>query len=194
MGPGPARAIRRFDFYRSRQRIRAAQATLPLEGVTATAAAARFNSADLAEGTTMKNIFSKLSTVVLVAAGLAGCAMGAGPDVDSDGDGLTDAKELEFNTDPNDVDTDDDGVWDGHEHESGMNPRSSDTDGDGLWDGDEDVDGDGICERDDTEYDHGGYGGYGGEHGGYGGADDGDHHGPRPPAGGPDDEDGPDFH
>ena len=50
-----------------------------------------------------------------------------GGTVDTDGDGLSDAAEINFGSDPNDADTDDDGLPDGEE----PNPRS-DTDGDGL--------------------------------------------------------------
>ncbi len=60
--------------------------------------------------------------------------------VDTDGDGLGDALELNIGTDPNDADTDDDGVIDGKE----PNP-TDDTDGDGLINAlDPDSDGDGL--------------------------------------------------
>jgi hypothetical protein len=58
--------------------------------------------------------------------------------VDSDGDGLEDAIELELGTDPADTDTDDDGASDGNEyyvHATGT--RNPDSDGDGVPDGDE---------------------------------------------------------
>ncbi|GGM49609.1 hypothetical protein [Haloarcula argentinensis] len=57
---------------------------------------------------------------------------------DSDGDGLTDSREQELNTDPNDNDTDSDQLNDSEEVEVyGTNPTESDTDGDGLTDGEE---------------------------------------------------------
>ncbi|HYP60894.1 MAG TPA: hypothetical protein VEQ36_10755 [Thermomicrobiales bacterium] len=60
--------------------------------------------------------------------------------VDSDGDELSDDKELELGTDPNNYDTDGDGLSDGSEVRAdgwGTNPLNSDTDGDGYTDGDE---------------------------------------------------------
>jgi hypothetical protein len=44
------------------------------------------------------------------------------PDVDSDGDGLTDAQERQIGTDPNNPDTDGDGFSDGEEVNAGYNP------------------------------------------------------------------------
>lgn len=59
-------------------------------------------------------------------------------EVDSDGDGLTDAAEADLNTDPALVDTDEDGLTDGQEAlETGTAPLAPDTDGDGILDGDE---------------------------------------------------------
>jgi hypothetical protein len=64
-------------------------------------------------------------------------------DVDSDGDGLTDAEELELGTDPEVADTDGDGLSDGVEVAGpglcvdGTNPLVPDSDGDGLTDGQE---------------------------------------------------------
>jgi len=65
--------------------------------------------------------------------------------VDTDGDGLSDALEAFLGTKPNDADTDDDGVLDGDE----ANP-SDDTDGDGLINA-KDIDSDGDGLRDGTE-------------------------------------------
>ncbi|MEM7412878.1 MAG: hypothetical protein AAF430_21780 [Myxococcota bacterium] len=53
---------------------------------------------------------------------------------DTDGDGLTDADEATYGTNPNLADTDSDGLGDGFEVGRGMNPLSSDTDGDGASD------------------------------------------------------------
>lgn len=59
-------------------------------------------------------------------------------DLDSDGDGLSDARERELGTDPNLEDTDGDGIADGVEvNIHGTNPVLADTDGDGLTDFDE---------------------------------------------------------
>ena len=94
----------------------------------------------------------------------------ADADIDSDGDGLSNAREsLLYHTSPNNSDTDGDGIPDGVEiltyglnalnsdtdgdglpdgvevySGCGLNPRSLDTDGDGIPDGDEDSDGDGY--------------------------------------------------
>jgi len=57
---------------------------------------------------------------------------------DSDGDGLTDVREVEIGTDPFDPDTDRDGLTDGDEvNRYTTNPLNADTDWDGLSDGDE---------------------------------------------------------
>lgn len=61
-------------------------------------------------------------------------------DVDSDGDGIPDAREKYiFKTNPDLADTDGDGVNDGAEIASGTNPLQADSDGDGLHDGIEDA-------------------------------------------------------
>ena len=57
---------------------------------------------------------------------------------DADNDGLTDSSEVELGTDPFDMDTDDDGLSDRYEvSDSYTNPLARDTDKDGLNDGDE---------------------------------------------------------
>jgi len=57
---------------------------------------------------------------------------------DTDGDGLTNAREIEIGTDPTKADTDADELLDGDEVNSrGTDPRNPDTDGDGLSDGEE---------------------------------------------------------
>ncbi len=58
-------------------------------------------------------------------------------DPDSDDDGLDDGEELDAGTDPNDADTDDDGLTDGAETDAGTDPNDADTDDDGIDDGDE---------------------------------------------------------
>jgi hypothetical protein len=53
---------------------------------------------------------------------------------DSDGDGLTNAQELQWGTDPYNRDTDGDTISDGDEVAMGISPISKDTDGDGIQD------------------------------------------------------------
>lgn len=61
-----------------------------------------------------------------------------GGESDSDEDGLTDADERRYGTDPDKADTDVDGLKDGEEvNRYRTNPLRSDTDGDNLSDGDE---------------------------------------------------------
>ena len=74
--------------------------------------------------------------------------------VDTDGDGLNDAEEMVYGTDPELADTDGDGLGDHDEVRRGTNPVDPDTDADGLADGEEvargtnplaaDTDGDGL--------------------------------------------------
>ena len=84
--------------------------------------------------------------------------------MDSDNDGLSDAREAQLGTDPNKADTDSDGLSDSQELEYGTNPLNEDTDNDDLTDGEEvnewntdpldpDTDGDGTL--DGTEVDNG---------------------------------------
>ncbi len=61
----------------------------------------------------------------------------AGPPPDRDGDGLPDAEEPTYGTDPDNPDTDGDGLSDGEEVALGTDPTMADSDGDGLSDGDE---------------------------------------------------------
>ena len=57
---------------------------------------------------------------------------------DSDSDGLADADELRYGTDPHNPDTDGDGLSDGDEvYRYGTSPLMADSDGDGAKDGDE---------------------------------------------------------
>jgi fimbrial isopeptide formation D2 family protein/uncharacterized repeat protein (TIGR01451 family) len=68
-----------------------------------------------------------------------------GSNLDSDLDGLTDAEELRFGTNPNDADSDDDGALDGgeanwrsdHDGDGLINALDPDSDNDGLFDGTE---------------------------------------------------------
>lgn len=77
--------------------------------------------------------------------------------IDTDGDGLSDERELGLKTDPSNADTDGDKLSDGDEVSMGTDPLVADTDGDGLPDGDEvhvrktdpknkDTDGDGFSD------------------------------------------------
>jgi hypothetical protein len=82
--------------------------------------------------------------------------------LDSDGDGISDADESLYGTNPHDPDTDDDGLNDGDEIVWGTDPLSADTDEDGLKDGKEvtecgtdptlaDTDGDGYSDGDEVK-------------------------------------------
>jgi uncharacterized repeat protein (TIGR01451 family)/MYXO-CTERM domain-containing protein len=70
---------------------------------------------------------------------------GGGNPADSDGDGLSDSREIAIGTNPNDRDSDDDGVEDGQEPDFDkdtdgdglINALDSDSDNDGLFDGTE---------------------------------------------------------
>lgn len=65
---------------------------------------------------------------------------GAPGDVDSDGDGLTNAEEDEVGTDPSNPDTDGDELSDGDEvFGYGTDPFNPDSDGDGLYDGRDEI-------------------------------------------------------
>jgi hypothetical protein len=55
--------------------------------------------------------------------------------IDSDGDGLTDLRELQLGTNPNLADTDGDGMPDGWEVAHGLNPLVNDANGDRDGDG-----------------------------------------------------------
>jgi uncharacterized protein (DUF1800 family) len=57
--------------------------------------------------------------------------------VDSDGDGMSNAVEIAAGTDPHHPDTDRDGIPDGAEAAHGISPLIADSDGDTLMDGDE---------------------------------------------------------
>jgi hypothetical protein len=70
----------------------------------------------------------------LLAALVAGCLSGNDAP-DADGDGLSDAKEAQYRTNPNAPDTDLDGLSDGDEVDAGTNATRRDTDGDGTYDG-----------------------------------------------------------
>ena len=94
-------------------------------------------------------------TPILLLLGLLMLPVRAVDDTDTDGDGLTDAEEAIYGTDPNNIDTDGDGLTDGQEIELGTNPLVADTDGDGLDDALEigwtdpnniDTDGDGLTD------------------------------------------------
>ncbi len=82
------------------------------------------------------------------------------PDVDTDGDGISDDAEAAAGTDPLSADTDGDGLADGVEVYGGdpasplsrvTDPLAADTDGDGLDDGVEDKNHDGLCDPGETD-------------------------------------------
>lgn len=71
---------------------------------------------------------------------------------DSDGDGVSDAREAVLGTNAQERDSDGDGVLDGQEAAAATDPLAADTDADGVPDGDDpapaerDVDGDGLSD------------------------------------------------
>ena len=71
--------------------------------------------------------------------------------VDSDGDGLTNALEVDIGTDAFDEDTDDDGLSDGLEYYNNTNPLEKDTDNDNIPDGTEDRNQDGKVDGDESD-------------------------------------------
>lgn len=87
--------------------------------------------------------------------------IGSSDDDDDDNDGLSNAEERRYGTDPENPDTDGDGLSDGDEVKKyHTNPLKVDTDGDGISDGDEvfkyhtdptkfDTDGDGLSDGDE---------------------------------------------
>ncbi|MCC6943922.1 MAG: hypothetical protein IT335_05055 [Thermomicrobiales bacterium] len=133
--------------------------------------------AEVEGGATLEADASHGATVVAVRigedlSGLGGRAAGSEPSggaiqidrTDSDGDGLTDADEKIYGSDPQNPDTDEDTLSDGDEvHIYGSSPTSMDSDGDGLPDYNEvmqwftdpanpDTDGDGLNDHDELGY------------------------------------------
>lgn len=74
-------------------------------------------------------------------------------DWDTDGDGLTDAEEKALGLDYKNPDTDGDGLTDNEEITLVYtDPLCPDTDGNGISDGDDDIDGDGISNKDEIGF------------------------------------------
>jgi OOP family OmpA-OmpF porin len=72
--------------------------------------------------------------------------------LDTDGDGLTDERELsEHGTDPGNPDSDGDGISDGVEVHTGTQPMNPDTDADGAMDGAEDANHDGVLDATESD-------------------------------------------
>ncbi len=71
---------------------------------------------------------------------------------DTDNDGIIDSIEIQFGSDPTRVDTDDDGVSDYNElNWLNTDPSSVDSNNDGILDGNDDADGDGLTNAEETE-------------------------------------------
>ncbi|CAD5243189.1 transglutaminase-like domain-containing protein [Thermococcus camini] len=120
----------------------------------------------------MRRVFLASLTCLLLLLSVfsAGCIGGervnstrsSGTEVAVDGDGIPDAEEAQYGTDPNLRDSDGDGLDDGVEvNVYNTSPAMEDTDGDGLGDGDEvyiygtdprsnDTDGDGLDDGDEV--------------------------------------------
>lgn len=87
---------------------------------------------------TEAKLFGSLGMVHRFGAELPRTYAVSGGELDSDGDGLTDAYERMIGTDPFNPDTDGDGLFDGEEvNVYSTDPLNPDTDGDGLSDGEE---------------------------------------------------------
>lgn len=72
--------------------------------------------------------------------------------LDSDNDGLPDYVEKAYGTDPENPDTDGDGLTDYEEiYITGTNPLKYDTDENGVNDADDDIDGDGLSNKEEIE-------------------------------------------
>ena len=116
----------------------------------------------LAGANTDANISFDAGVVWNWGAGVAPSITAVSGVVDSDGDGLSDSKEIEIGTDPYNADTDGDNLTDGEEVlEYKTDPLNPDTDGDGLSDGLEvktyktdplnaDTDGDGLSDGEEV--------------------------------------------
>lgn len=72
--------------------------------------------------------------------------------MDSDNDGLMDAEEEIFGTNPNKSDTDGDGLLDKFEIEAGLDPLKSDTGDIGITDDQKDLDEDGLTNLEEQDY------------------------------------------
>ncbi len=90
--------------------------------------------------------------VLLLGGALPVLAQDGDDDKDSDRDGLTDAEEVKFGSDPNNPDSDGDGLNDLYEWFLETDPNQADSDGDGIADADEDTDGDGLPDGYEFEY------------------------------------------
>lgn len=73
--------------------------------------------------------------------------------LDSDNDGILDAEEELFGTDPFKADTDGDGLNDKFELEAGLDPLKTDSNDNGILDGDEDIDEDKLSNLDEQKND-----------------------------------------
>lgn len=120
-----------------------------------------------------KNIASSMFVLLAMSLCIGGCPQPSGGTddgvgridpvaTDTDGDGLSDADEVQAGTDPLNADTDGDGLSDGDEVQAGTDPLDADSDGDGLTDGDEvqagtdplnaDSDGDDLSDGDELDW------------------------------------------
>ena len=83
---------------------------------------------------------------------LSGLVLTACFNKDTDGDGLTDAEEEDFGSDPESTDSDGDGLTDAEEFELNSDPNSDDSDDDGYLDAWEVAEGTDPADADDKIY------------------------------------------
>jgi hypothetical protein len=111
---------------------------VPVLGQAAATPAATGRVIEAPGATTTPVAAASPAAAVVAATATATPGAAAVVDPDDDGDGLTNSREAELNTDPALTDTDEDGLTDGQEVlETGTAPLAPDSDGDGVLDGDE---------------------------------------------------------
>ncbi|MFH1084616.1 MAG: protein kinase [Chloroflexota bacterium] len=127
-----------YNSYRTDQKEKAQQAAALAANQTATAVAlnalALTQTAQALAAAQTATAGAMSAAQAQTATAAVGTATADWLAADSDGDGLTNAQELQWGTDPYNRDTDGDTIPDGQEVAMGISPISKDTDGDGIQD------------------------------------------------------------